>query len=205
MLIESLELLRGVSGVSDFNNQDIRKGTISWVRFLILLVLSVWVVNNFFFVAYRVNGTSMEPTLDSNDMLVVDKSALWQDRISRFDVVVFHHDKKDDYVKRVIGLPGDKIEYKNDVLYVNGKKVPESYLVGELGGDARNGVPFTGNFTLDDLLGSKTVPEDMYFVLGDNRLVSKDSRMIGFVSKDTLVGKVAGRYYPLNAIKFDMK
>lgn len=167
------------------------------IKFVIFMALAIWVINTFLFVAYRVDGSSMEPTIHDRDMLVIDKSAIWLDRLERFDVVVFHNDKKDDYVKRIIGMPGDEIEYVNDVLYVNGNRVPESYLAHELGGDPKNGIPFTGNFTIEDLLGSKKVPKDMYFVLGDNRMVSKDSRMIGFVKKEKIVGVVGLRFLPI--------
>lgn len=186
-------------GVSNGSRKDrLIRDVYETIKFVIFMALAVWVINTFLFVAYRVEGTSMDPTIHDKDMLVIDKSAIWMDRLDRFDIVVFHNDKKDDYVKRIIGLPGDEITYENDVLYVNGNRVPEKYLVEELGGKPENGVPFTGNFSIEDLLGSKKVPKDQYFVLGDNRMVSKDSRMIGFVKKEKMVGAVSLRFFPFN-------
>jgi signal peptidase I len=147
------------------------------------------------FTNYMVEGKSMMPTLQEGNLLIVNKLSYQIGDIHRFDVVVFHANEKEDYVKRVIGLPGDQIEYKNDVLYINGKKTNEPYLQpykqklidGKL----------TGDFTLEELTGKKRVPEGYIFVLGDNRLSSWDSRHFGFVKISQVVGKVDLRYWPV--------
>ena len=95
----------------------------------------------------------------------------------RFDIVVFHAPEQKDYIKRVIGLPGDKVEYKNDTLYINGKAYSEPYL--DEYKDELNGGALTDDFTLKDITEEETVPEGEIFVMGDNRRFSKDSRHIG--------------------------
>ncbi|GGJ71968.1 signal peptidase I [Anoxybacillus voinovskiensis] len=134
----------------------------------------------------------MMPTLQQGNLLIINK---WEN-IHRFDIIVFHANAREDYVKRVIGLPGDRIVYKNDVLYVNGKPMEEPYLKpykrklidGKL----------TGDFTLEEVTGKKTVPKGFVFVLGDNRLNSWDSRHFGFVKMSKIVGKVNVRYWPVH-------
>src|SRR5699024_7440649 len=109
---------------------------------------------------------------------------------------VFHANTKDDYVKRVIGLPGDEIVYKQDKLYVNGEYVQEGFLHSLKVGSTHE--PFTNDFTLMEITGQKKVPEGKLFVMGDNRPDSLDSRSIGFISIEQLVGKVDVKYWPLS-------
>ena len=114
-------------------------------------------------------------------------------------MVVFDAPDADEkYIKRVIGLPGDTVEMKNDVLYINGKVTEEPYL-----DEIKNELIFdklTGDFTLTEITGEARVPEGYIFVMGDNRLYSKDSRFFGFVSEDAIMGEVKLRLYPLNKI-----
>nr|WP_245629359.1 signal peptidase I [Geobacillus jurassicus] len=159
----------------------------------VVVVLRLFVFSN-----YMVEGKSMMPTLESGNLLIVNKLSYDIGSIHRFDIIVFHANKKEDYVKRVIGLPGDRIEYKNDVLYINGKKCDEPYLrpykqkLGKL----------TGDFTLEEVTGKTRVPPGCIFVLGDNRLSSWDSRHFGFVKISQVVGKVDLRYWPFEQFAF---
>src|SRR5699024_2858493 len=120
------------------------------------------------------------------NLLMVNKIVYDIKDIDRFDVIVFHASKRDDYVKRVIGLPGDSIEYKNDSLYVNGEYMEEPFL--ETYKDDAVSLPYTEDFTLEDKTGSYSVPDGKLFVMGDNRNNSLDSRAFGFISQDRLVG-----------------
>lgn len=142
----------------------------------------------------------MMPTLESGNWLVVNKLSYDIGPIHRFDVIVFHATRNEDYVKRVIGLPGDRIEYKNDVLYVNGKRMDEPYLRPYK--QSLAGGKLTGDFTLEEVTGKTRVPPGCVFVLGDNRLGSWDSRHFGFVKISRIVGKVDLRYWPLNEFAF---
>jgi len=186
------------------------------VEFIVLLVVimfgTYFIVNN---VVSKdiVSGTSMQPTLEDGDRL-------WSLRhrgIKRNDIVVIHAPDREGelYIKRVIGMPGDTVESKNDVLYVNGKKQAQPYLKSsfmktEIASWAQqqnvdpSSIKFTGDFNIATLPSTKrkTVPAGHYFVMGDNRLVSHDGRDFGFISKSKVQSVVAWRYWPLNKMKF---
>ena len=146
-----------------------------------------------------VSGSSMEPTFKDGDRLIANRNPT----INRYDVVVL--DAPDSpgtlYIKRVIGLPGDTISSKNDVTYINGKAVKEPYL-DEYKKDLPEGQQFTADFSLQSIFGVEKVPADSYFVMGDNRNVSRDSRMIGFIKKSAIEGKVKFRYFPFTRMQF---
>lgn len=168
-----------------------KKELFSILKAGVFIAVIVFIVRSFLFAPTLVWGESMQPTFADRDRIIVNKMA----RIDRFDVVVFEAPDSDEYyVKRVIGLPGDRIEYKNEMLYLNGEQVEEPYLSSDP--QSKNGFR-TGDFTLEELTGYQTVPENAYFVLGDNRLNSNDSRFFGFLNKDAVVGEVSLRFYPL--------
>jgi len=178
--------------------EEIKKEGVEWLKaFAIGIVIFVF-IRMFFFSNYVVEGESMMPTLQDGNKLVVNKIGYQIGELHRFDVIVFHANEQEDYVKRLIGLPGDEIEYRDDQLFINGKKYEEPYL--EKYRKQTFGGRLTGNFTLYELTGKKTVPENMIFVLGDNRLGSRDSREFGFVSVDQVVGKVNLRYWPMDEV-----
>lgn len=167
----------------------------------------------------RVDGHSMDPTLaDSEYLLVINKLP-----IDRFDIVVAsetENGKTKEIVKRVIGLPGDTIEYKNDVLYINGKETDEPYLKEYIQkfkedklqstysgkGFEENGELFrqmaqiAEAFTVDkdgSATFTKKLLDDEYLLLGDDRIVSKDSRQVGAFKKDQIKGEAVLRLWPL--------
>lgn len=176
--------------------EALKKEGFEWIKaFVIGLIIFIF-IRTFFFSNYVVQGESMEPTLVDGNKLIVNKLSYQVGELHRFDVIVFHHNKEEDFVKRIIGLPGDKIEYRNDELYINGDKVDEPYL--EKYKKEALGMQITEDFTLEEITGMKTVPEGKLFVLGDNRLKSWDGRRFGFISADQVVGKVNLRYWPLN-------
>src|SRR5699024_2494547 len=165
---------------------------------LLALVLAI-IFRTSLFASYIVNGESMEPTLYDGNLLMVNKVVYNLTDVDRLDIIVFHADEREDYVKRVIGLPGDDIVYKNDKLYVNGEYVEEPFL--DPFKEVRDGKPHTEDFTLEGVTGSEIVPEGKLFVMGDNRRESLDSREIGFVDAGTLVGKVDVKYWPVSEMQ----
>lgn len=169
---------------------------LSWLKAFVLALIIVFVIRYFFFVPVTVYGESMLPTFEDHDKVIVSKTS----SIDRFDEIVFKApdvlpDEDVHYIKRVIGLPGDKIEMKDDILYINGKPYKEDYVNRE-NTDTSGQVNY--DFTLKELTGKSTVPKDCYFVLGDNRQVSNDSREFGFIKKDSVIGEVKFRIYPFN-------
>ena len=147
---------------------------------VVIVLLKIYVIS-----PIRVNGTSMNPTLENGDIMILNKIGYRITKIKRFDIVVIKY-KDELLIKRVIGLPGEKIKYENNTLYVNDKALDEEF-----------DKTYTYNFSIKEI-GSTTVPEDSYFVLGDNREVSKDSRSIGFIDREDIVGKSSLTLFPFN-------
>ena len=158
------------------------------VSFAILALLFVFVGKPF-----TVSGQSMYPTLHNGDHMIMSKLG----GINRFDVVILKAPDEDkEYIKRVIGMPGDTVEVKGGVLYINGKQVEQPFI----NSNSDKKTVYIDDFTLKQLTGEDKVPEGKYFVMGDNRGVSKDSRMIGFIDQASIEGKAVFTVWPLNRI-----
>jgi len=150
-----------------------------------LLALAIFFAIHFMIQNFRIDGTSMEPNLHNGQYVIVNKTAYWFGRNpSRGDVIIFNAPDQPNYdrVKRVIGLPGDTVEVKPDgTVYVNGQKLDEPYLPTHHSGTS----------------GTWTVPEGEFFVMGDNRSASYDSREAGTVPRDKVIGKAWIIIWPL--------
>jgi signal peptidase I len=162
-----------------------------WIKALLIAVLLAVVIRYFLFAPIVVDGLSMMPTLHDQDRMIVNKFSYTIGEPERFDIIVFHAPENKDYIKRVIGLPGETIEYKDDTLFVNGKAYEEKYLT-ENKQEVIDG-PLTEPLKI-------TVPEGELFVMGDNRRFSKDSRHIGTISMDEVLGKTSVIYWPLEDV-----
>lgn len=181
-----------------------KKEILEWLIAIVVAIALIFVINQFLFVTYTVNGNSMDPTLKDGEKVIVNKIGYTVGQIDKGDVLVFHADKKYDYVKRVIGRAGDTVQYKDDQLFVNGKKVEEPYLAENK--IAKTNVLLTENFSVKDLVntnGENTIPKGKLLVLGDNREVSKDSRYFGLIKENQVVGEVALRYWPFNSFHYN--
>ena len=171
-----------------------------WIKALLIAVALAVIIRYFLLAPIVVDGYSMMPTLHDQDRMIVNKISYTFGEPDRFDIVVFHAPEQKDYIKRIIGLPGDTVEYVDDVLYINGEPIDEPYL-DEYKQQVFDG-PLTDSFTLRDIPGGQeTVPEGHLFVMGDNRRNSKDSRHIGFVSMDKVVGKTSIVYWPVSDMR----
>ena len=173
------------------NMKEIVK-TVLWCLILGAILIGL---RHFVFTPVVVKGDSMDPTLIDGERVI----ALKNTEIKRSDIVTFPapDDPGKNYIKRVIGLPGDTIEYKNDELYINGKEYEEPYL-DEFKGELEDDQPLTSDFTLNDLFGAEKVPEGELFVLGDNRRISKDSRIIGMIKEKNIMADVKFVFWPLD-------
>ena len=151
----------------------------------ILLALLLFLAINTVTSRVRVENISMEPTLQPGYLLIVNKLAYKLGEPKHGDIVVFHYmgDKNEDYIKRVIGLPGDEVNIENGTVYVNGIALSEPYIAA-----------------FPAYSGTWVVPERSLFVLGDNRNNSSDSHQWGFVDLDDVVGKAVFIYYPFDVI-----
>ncbi|MCM3237745.1 signal peptidase I [Heyndrickxia oleronia] len=166
-----------------------------WTKALLIAVLLAVIIRYFLFAPIVVDGSSMMPTLHNGDRMIVNRFG----KPDRFDIIVFHAPEKKDYIKRVIGLPGDRIEYKDDILYINGKAYKEPYL-DEAKKEIAVGT-LTEDFTLSDYIGRDTVPEGEIFVMGDNRRGSKDSRSIGTIPIKKVIGDTKLIWWPISDIR----
>lgn len=156
----------------------------------IIILLIVIITKIFVVTPVRVRGASMKNTLKNNDIMILNKLAYKSNDIKRFDIVVI--DALDEYIiKRVIALPGEKVEYKKNVLYINGKKIEEKF-------DHIKSEELIDYNT--EKLGSIKVPKGYYFVLGDNRDNSVDSRALGFIKKEKIKGKTSYTIFPFKRI-----
>lgn len=178
------------------NKTETKSEVYTWIKSVLLALLIVVLVRSFLLSSSVVMGESMSPTFEHNDRLVISKIS----DIERFDMVVFHAPDADDYyVKRVIGLPGDTIEIDEEVLYVNGEAIQEPY-IAESEDEEDSPITRKTDFTLEEMTGQSSVPDQNLFVLGDNRMNSKDSRFFGFIHEDDVIGKVKFRYFPFTGI-----
>lgn len=160
-----------------------------WTKALVIAIGLAFLIRYFLFAPIVVDGSSMEPTLFEGDRMIVNKMG----KLDRFDIIVFHASEEKDYIKRIIGLPGDRIEYKDDVLYINGEQYDEPYL------DELKKQILDGQLTQDFIV--EEIPEGQIFVMGDNRKASKDSRHIGTVKIDEVIGDTKLIYWPYKEIR----
>jgi signal peptidase I len=180
-----------------------QKEIFSWIKSIIIACILAFVVREYLFTPIVVDGESMMPTLKDSEHIILNEVGKNKvNNIKRFDIIVFHATKEKDYIKRVIGLPGDHIEYRNDTLYINGKKYEEPYL-DQYKKEIGTG-PLTEDFKLEDYTARKTVPKGQLFVMGDNRMYSLDSRSpkVGTISVDKIVGKAKLAYWPLKEFQW---
>jgi len=167
-------------------------GVRSWARDLVVSILVSVFIILFLYQPVRVEGTSMLPMLEDQDRLFINKFAysklgsLVGDEIHRSDVVVFlyPHDHTKSYIKRVIALPGDRLRIDHGTVWVNGEALKETY------------VPF--KYQDDRSQPEMVIPDGEYFVMGDHRSISSDSRDFGPVARNLIYGRAAFVYWPMD-------
>jgi signal peptidase I len=161
---------------------------------IVFLALVLYVVIQYAVQTVHVLGSSMSGSLHDNDLLVASKISYKLHPPQRGDIIVFKPPNEDsrDFIKRVIALPGDRIRITNAVVYINGQVLHEPYLPE----------PWTYNNNWPADGQDKLVPADQYFVMGDNRNHSSDSRSFGFVELDAILGKAEVRIWPISQAGF---
>lgn len=159
--------------------------------FSYLIIIGIIVLIRIFFIApVGVVGDSMEPNFKDKEMLLADQLIYKYKDYARFDIVVIKYNSPSHLIKRIIGLPGEKVEYINNKLYIDEKEVKESF---EIYGP-------TKDFSLIDL-GYEVIPEGKYFVVGDNRNNSLDSRTTGLIDEKDILGKPFLKVWPIKKLK----
>jgi signal peptidase I len=155
-----------------------------WLRDIVVsLILAAFVIT-FLYQPVRVEGTSMLPRLEDQDRLFINKFVYRFEAIERGDVVVFHYprDPEKSYIKRVIALPGDRLRIDRGQVWLNGKRLSEDYVPEE----------YRDSVSLAEMI----VPEDTYFMMGDHRCISSDSRTFGPVERSLIYGKAVFVLWP---------
>jgi len=167
----------------------LRREIFSWVRMIVGVVVVVTLIQRFVFMSAEVHGRSMHPTLEDGERVIL-WSLLYSP--SHSDIIIMEHTTGENYVKRVIGIPGDQVVFQNGNLYLNGVLVNEPYILDALA---------TGNFTLEEVCqfsDCDTIPNHYFLVLGDNRGNSEDSRSFGLVHQSQIQGRVIWRFWPFD-------
>lgn len=187
-------------GYSLGTNKKRKNELFEWAKALLIAFAVAAIIRYFLFTPIVVDGDSMMPTLENGDRMIVNKIGYKIGSPDRFDIVVFHAPEQKDYIKRVIGLPGDHVEYKDDQLYINGEPIDEPYL-DQYKAEIVEG-NLTGNFKLQDIDPNlDVIPDGHVFVMGDNRRFSKDSRHIGIVNQKEIIGNTSIIFWPVSDIK----
>ncbi len=170
-----------------------KKDLIEIVQSLAIAGVLAFLIITFVAQSFVVEGSSMEETLQNGERLIVNKLVYRFNKPDRGEIVVFTPQGAENnrYIKRVIGLPGDTVYIQDNQVFVNGEPLEEDYIKEEMRAVGESG-PFE-------------VPEDSYFVLGDNRNHSADSRfpnLVGYVDRDNIHGRAMWVFWPLNEMRF---
>lgn len=165
-----------------------KKEWAEWVKAIFIAIILAFLLRTFVFATSIVEGESMVPTLEDGERVIFSKIGYLFGEPERGDIVIIKRPNK-NYVKRIIALPDETIEMREHQLYINGKKLNKTFV-------SQDAINHTGNF------GPIKVPDNSYFVMGDNRAISMDSRNgLGFIKRDTIIGKSEFVIYPFDEWK----
>lgn len=177
---------------------------LEWLKAIVIAVVLVLLIRWLFFAPFIVDGPSMQPNFHTGERIIVNK-ILYDIRGPKHgEVVVFHVPSEGrDFIKRVIGVPGDTVKVEGDTVTVNGQVVEENYIQDVLNEKHNNNELYNteSNFP-NDIVTEGTVPAGHVFVLGDNRSNSTDSRRIGFVPYSDIIGRADLVFWPLKDVEF---
>ena len=165
-----------------------------WVPYIVIIIVVI-LIRTYIVTPVIVRGDSMYNTLEDGEVLFLSKITYQVSDIKRFDIVVVKDLDNDLIIKRVIGLPGDNIEYKDGILYINNEEIKEDYTDYIMEDFDIDSICKITNLECNGI-----IPDNMYLVLGDNREVSADSRVKGLINKEQILGKTVLRIWPLNKI-----
>ncbi|WP_050635432.1 signal peptidase I [Candidatus Stoquefichus sp. SB1] len=175
-----------------------KKWLYSLLEMLAVIVITIGIFK-FVVIPVRIDGISMENTLHDKSIAMINAIGVKEENIHRFDIVVIYSETlKEKIIKRVIGMPGDTIEFKDDILYVNNQETPQDFLDKDFVEESKityNAKNFTDDFKV-------TVNEGEYFVMGDNRLRSTDSRDLGAFTIDDIIGMKGLVIFPFDDVQW---
>ena len=165
-----------------------------WVLSILVAAVIAFIIKGFLIDVIQVSGPSMLPVLSDKDRLVIEKISLYTKNYERGEIIIFkpNEEVNDIYIKRIIGLPGDKVEIRDGLVYVNNEKIDENYLSPDT---------YTRSNPEREDFSSLIVPDNCLYVLGDNRTISEDSRYIGPIPIENVKGHALFRVYPFDQLK----
>lgn len=174
-----------------------------WVKAIAIALVLVFLIRWFLFKPFIVDGPSMRPNFVTGERVIVNEILYDIRQPERGEVVVFHVPSEGrDFIKRVIGVAGDTVQVEGDVLTVNGEVVNETYIQEAIDSAHANNMLYNNRNFPNDQITEGTVPEGHLFVMGDNRSDSTDSRMIGYVPLEDVVGRADLVFWPIQNVKF---
>lgn len=175
--------------MSRLSKMKLKEEFIGWFKAFLIAILVALFLRSFVFATSIVDGDSMFPALENGDRVIFNKAVYIIGEPARGEIIIIQRPLK-NYVKRIVGLPGETIEVKDHILYINNEIYQQDFLSEEM-------QKRTGDF------GPIQIPEESYFVLGDNRADSKDSRNgLGFISKQEIIGRSEFIIYPFSEWSF---
>ncbi len=188
----------GIIEKGDNMSEKNKKWLYSLLEMLAVIVITIGIFK-FVVIPVRIDGISMENTLHDKSIAMINAIGVKEENIHRFDIVVIYSETlKEKIIKRVIGMPGDTIEFKDDILYVNNQETPQDFLDKDFVEESKityNAKNFTDDFKV-------TVNEGEYFVMGDNRLRSTDSRDLGAFTIDDIIGMKGLVIFPFDDVQW---
>ena len=166
-------------------HKSVKEEVLEWIKSLVVAFVLAMFIRTFFFQAFKIPSSSMYPTLQIGDHLIANKLVYRFRDPGRGEIVIFKFpdNTRRDFVKRLVGRPGEKVNIADGKIYIDGKEVTESRIAGR-------------EYFNDEGMPEITVPEDKYFVLGDNSANSYDSRYWGFVPRRDFLGEALFIYWP---------
>lgn len=165
-----------------------------WLVIIVMTLAIMYFIRTFIFSPFEIKGDSMNPTLSNEERVFVNKIEKYFNDFTYNDVIIFKGYHNEPYIKRIVAVPGDHVEFINQQLYINGVALTEPYIIPD---------KTQADISLQQLYAVDVIPDDYYFVLGDNRANSQDSRLraIGLIHKDDITGTAEWVIWPLKKIR----
>ncbi|NQX46150.1 signal peptidase I [Paenibacillus tritici] len=200
------DLQPGQGEVIESNGQSPQKPkneVLEWIKAIAIALVLVILIRWLLFKPFIVDGPSMKPNFHTGERVIVNEILYDIRKPQRGEVIVFHVPSEGrDFIKRVIGVAGDKVKVEGDVVTVNGEPVNETYIQGAIDEAHNNNILYNDKNFPNEKFTDDTVPEGHVFVMGDNRSDSTDSRMIGYVPLGDIVGRADLIFWPVKDISF---
>ncbi|WP_458460879.1 signal peptidase I [Paenibacillus sp.] len=187
----------------DSRSKKAKNEIVEWLKAIVIALVLVILIRWLLFKPFVVDGPSMQPNFETGERVIVNEILYDIREPKRGEVIVFHVPSEGrDFIKRVIAVEGDTVEVQDDTVMVNGKKVDETYIQGAIDAAEANGGTYNVKDFPNEQFPDGKVPAGHVFVMGDNRPNSTDSRMIGYVSLEDIIGRADVIFWPIGEIKW---